>query len=276
MEAAQEGERGGGGRGRELLRFQLREEETVHGLGAPGSVLHGGDGLGARRLPAPVRLLALLEVEAFVRCARGGGFGGPGRAALHPLGEGGGLGVAESRLGRHLQVLVAVADGFDEEALVRLTGDDGGAGVAAFERAGAGVEEEAAFEFLRAGAVALVATLGQQGADALLEELGVLGGEGGRGSGKPARRDSESDDERGEITGWRTHGESDGLEEKSVHGGGWSADAYVHSRFGRKGQGMRTWASALRGKVTSAPGLRGACRWCRGFAPRGCRGLFPP
>ena len=249
MEAAQERVWGGGWGGLKLLRFQFCEEEAVHGLGAPGEVLHGGHRLGARRGPAPVLLLELLNIEAFRGDARGAGLGWPRRAALHPLGEVGVLGVAQARLGRHLQVLVAVAHGFDKEALVWLAGDDGGTGVAAFEHGGAGVEEEAALEFLRAGAVAFVAALGEQGADALLEELEVFGGEGGRG-GNRTRRQRNGDGEQGEVGERRTHGESDGVAATSVHGGDGSADAYVRSRHRRKGHALRSWASALRGWVT--------------------------
>ena len=229
MEAAEQCVRGGVRDGGKLLGFEFREEEAVHGLGAPGGVFHGGHGLGARRGPAPVLLLELLDVEAFRSDARGASLGGPGRAALHPLGEVGSLGVAQARLGRHLQVLVAVAHGLDEEALVRLPGDNGGAGVAAFEHGGAGVEEEAALEFLRAGAVAFVAALGEQGADALLEELEVFGGEVGRG-GDRTRHQRDGDGERGEVGERRTHGESDGVAATGVHCGDGGAAAYVRSR----------------------------------------------
>ena len=69
-----------------------------------------------------------------------------------------------------------VADGLDEPGLLRVAGDEHGAGLAALEHAVARVEGEAALALLGRRAVALVATFGQHGADALLEEFQVLAG----------------------------------------------------------------------------------------------------
>src|SRR2546427_12210141 len=62
-------------------------------------------------------------------------------------------------LWRHLEVFICVADRLDQKALFRVAGRDGRAGVAAFEQTIARVEQEAAFDFFRLRAVALVAVL---------------------------------------------------------------------------------------------------------------------
>ena len=76
-----------------------------------------------------------------------------------------------SALGGHGQAVVP--DGFDEEALLGVAGDDGGAAIAAFEHGVDGVEPEAAFlAFL---VMAIEAVLGQHGADVVFEELAGVG-----------------------------------------------------------------------------------------------------
>ena len=74
-------------------------------------------------------------------------------------------------LRRYLKVLVKVFDRADEPAFSGITGNDHGAGIAASFPASLRVEQEAAFEFLRFGAVAFVAMLREQWADDLLEKL---------------------------------------------------------------------------------------------------------
>ena len=108
---------------------------------------------------------------------RGGGRPGPGigRAHLHPRFEVGDDRVGELRLGRHLEIFVAVADRLDQQAFVGVAGHDRRAGVAALAKALAAVEAEPAPQFLGGARVALAALRHQHGPDLRLEELLLLG-----------------------------------------------------------------------------------------------------
>ena len=97
-------------------------------------------------------------------------------------GQVGDLPVRELLLRRHLQVVVLVADRLDQQALLRVAGDDDGAGLAAVHHAGLRVEPQVALVLL--GAVAWIAVLGQERPDGRLEELDG----GGVGLGRLCRR----------------------------------------------------------------------------------------
>lgn len=104
------------------------------------------------------------------------------RAQLHPFFQRGDLVGAELLvLRRHLEVRVGVADGFDEQAFLHVARHDGGAGVAALEDGGGGIQREAALELLRLMAVALEARAREDGLHRLLVEREVGGGGLGRG-----------------------------------------------------------------------------------------------
>src|SRR5262249_37594438 len=119
-----------------------------------------------RPVPAP-----LLEVETL---RSGGGHAGrgawPGRSHPDPGDQGGDLGVRPLGLGRHAQFGVLVADGLEEQALVRFARHNGGAGIAALEQAGSAVELKVGL-LLLASAMARVAVLDQHRSDLLLEKL---------------------------------------------------------------------------------------------------------
>ena len=87
------------------------------------------------------------------------------------------MGVSEFfALRGHLEFLVFITDGCDEETLVGLAGDEGGAGVATHEKRGGRIEEEPAFDAVGVVAVAFVTVLDEDGADLVLEEGEVGGG----------------------------------------------------------------------------------------------------
>ena len=99
-----------------------------------------------------------------------------GRAHRDPGREVGDLRGAELVLGRHLEFLVRITHGADEEAVVGLARHERGTGFAALEQRRAGVEAETRTEFLgRGGAVAFVAMLDQQRADFLFKKLEGFG-----------------------------------------------------------------------------------------------------
>jgi len=84
-----------------------------------------------------------------------------------------------------LQILVAIAHDLDHQALLRLARDDRRMlGLAALDHRREGIEAQAALELLGLVAVALVALLGEQRADAALEELGRGGSRRGLGRGR--------------------------------------------------------------------------------------------
>ena len=178
VEAADEHLFVGGTAGLEVFLLQLREDVVVHRVRGPSLVLHGGRRRELHGLEGPP-YFALAGVGVFA-LGRAGAW--VGRAHLDPRDEVGDLRVGELlALGRHLEVRVRVADGADERGLVRVAGDDSGAGIAALEHALAGVEREAALDFALGGAVALEALAGEDGANLVLEERGLVGGERGRG-----------------------------------------------------------------------------------------------
>lgn len=184
----------GVGDGVEIARLEVGEDEAVEIGARPRGVLDGGWRRLLGRLKGPM-FTAFREVDAAAR-GRGLAVARVGSAQENPFLEigddvGGELAAAFWR--GHLEVLVGVADGLEEEALLQVAGDDGMAGVAALARAGAGVEEETALEFLGGGGMAGVAFFHEHGADAALEEgefiggrgaLGIGGGGGGGGDGE--------------------------------------------------------------------------------------------
>src|SRR5262249_17541841 len=80
----------------------------------------------------------------------------------------------ELAFGRHLKFGVLLGDRFDEQALVRITWDDGRSGVAAFEQAGPRINLQAALLLAARLAVALKGVVGQDRTDFLFEEFELL------------------------------------------------------------------------------------------------------
>ena len=67
----------------------------------------------------------------------------------------------------------------DQPALLRVARDDDRSGFAALHPFGAGIQSQAAFDLFRTGTMTLVALLGQNGPDFLLEELDAFAGQTG-------------------------------------------------------------------------------------------------
>jgi hypothetical protein len=154
-----------------------------------------------------------------------------GSAAADPFGEIGDLTFGELLvLGRHLQILVLVADGLDEERFIGLAGHKGGPGVAAGEGGLAGVEEEPAADPIRLLAVAGVTLVGEDGADAGFEELQVGGGQGG-GDGRVVGR------HRG---GAQRRGGRGGQGEQRQQAGEGKAGTYQRRHDGHARRGLTT------------------------------------
>ena len=84
-------------------------------------------------------------------------------------------------LRRHLQILGAVAHCLDEETFVGITGDNRGPGGAALQQRVTGIEAKVALGFALFETVTLVAGFDQDRPDLRLEELELVGREGGRG-----------------------------------------------------------------------------------------------
>ena len=159
-EAAKEGV-GGSGRGRfQAFGFEAGEDEVVDGVLGPGGVFDRGDGGAFGGLEGPVFA--------------------PRGAFLDPAGEELDLFGFEAVLllgWRHEVVGIVGGDAFEEEGLGGFAGDDGGAGLAPFEGAGAEVEAEFGFDRFRIGAVACEAVVGKDGSD-LRGEIDRCGGGG--------------------------------------------------------------------------------------------------
>ena len=132
---------------------------------------------GERPLPAMGGIIEWGRRDGF----RGNAFARIGRAAGNPRFE---IGDDRRRkpflFGRHLEVVVLVANGLEQQAFGWLPRNDGRAGIAAGEQGFAGVEEKPALGFPHFSGVAFVAILDKDRADALFEEGKVL---------SPAERD---------------------------------------------------------------------------------------
>ena len=70
---------------------------------------------------------------------------------------------------------MSVGDGLEEEGVFRITGDEGGAGIASALPTLAGVEEEIGFKFFGFAGVALVAMFDEERADVVFEILDTPG-----------------------------------------------------------------------------------------------------
>ena len=84
-------------------------------------------------------------------------------------------GIREARFGWHLEVAICVGDGLDEEGILRISRNDGGAGIASGMPAGAGIEGKVGFQLFGLGRVALVAMFGQERADMGFEVFDPFG-----------------------------------------------------------------------------------------------------
>ena len=205
-DAAEEGAAVGRGAGCHGGGFEVGEDKVVNGRAAPGGVLGGGHGRLDDGLEGPVVFGRGVVVGGGGGGGGGGGaagFGhgrggaGIGGAAANPFGEIGDDGVGEfAAFGGHAEVGVVVVDGLDEEAVVGLAGDDGGAAFATGQDADAGVKAEAGFEFIGLFAVAAVTLVGEDGADFGFEEYEVFRGDR-RGRGRLRRPAGGEGDEKG-------------------------------------------------------------------------------
>src|SRR2546430_12838749 len=87
-------------------------------------------------------------------------------------------------LGGHLKIGISVANGCEQQTFLRITRNNGGAGIAALFPAAFPVEFESAFDFAIGRAVAFVTVVGEDRADSVFKkiELGL-----GRFSGGSSR-----------------------------------------------------------------------------------------
>ena len=187
------------------LGFHGGEDEAVDSGEGPVAVLHGR-GVPFRRRNERPELASLLVID--FSGLEGFAFfdAGVGSTKGHPLCQGRDLLLGEFLL-RHLEIIIGMPDGGDEEALFRIAGNDGGPAVATADYTLLVVESEASLD-LFPGRVALVAAVHQDGSHALLEEAEVSGVELlGRGRGGGNRADGHKQDAR---VNSQSHGQSMG------------------------------------------------------------------
>ena len=213
--AAQQGFAVGGRAGLEALLVELSHDEGVDLVLAPGGVAElGRDRVGLDGLEGPVRARLVGETGEFGAAGAGRG----GRAHLDPLFDqsdlrGGKFGAGLAR--RHRDVRIGLMDRDDDQGLLEVAGDDGGSEVAAGQHALTGVHDESALRDALLLRVTFVATLGQDRADVLLEELqagrihlrlrGVGGAEAGdRDEGEQTEAGGQG--RHGGLRGWAARG----------------------------------------------------------------------
>ena len=169
VDATEESLRTRGRIGLQALFFELGQDEGVDRILGPSLVLHFRHGEFLDGLVRP--MFASLAGESG---QLGGTAAGHRSTHLDPLFKESDFFVrqlAAGLLGRHRELGIRILDGLDEERLLKVAGHDGGSFVAALVGAIAGVEDEAALRGILLGGVALVATIDEDGADVLLEEL---------------------------------------------------------------------------------------------------------
>src|SRR5205085_1239835 len=101
---------------------------------------------------------------------------------------------------RHLQVRVGVEHRLDQQGGFRAAGFQAGTGVAALEQAGLGVQRQAALGLALLRRVALVALLGEDGADLAFEKLSLLRRDAISGGRSPREHEEAHDGEEGTYT----------------------------------------------------------------------------
>ena len=165
-----------GGAGLQPGRFELGQDEPVDGRSGPLRV----DDLRRSRDPRGLERpeLAAGRFPFWAGCqtpwttvARGIGGGRPGRPHLDPCGEHIDIGLAELLLRRHRHVAL-VADGEDQQALVRFSANDRRTGYSAFQERLQRIDAQLRLAVARIGPVAAIAVLGQDRSDPALEEPG--------------------------------------------------------------------------------------------------------
>ena len=176
-DAAQQGELGGFGRGRDALLFQAGEDEIVDFVARPGAIAHRGRRGPLNFLEAPVR-----------------GAGGPLHALIDPGAQQSDLVGGEVRAHRRHEFVAGPGDAQDEAALRALARDDVLAGGAPLEGGLLGIQAQAAHLLLRA--VAGVAAFGEQRFDIAGEFDFGGGGRRQRRVGGVQRRKSQHNDKR--------------------------------------------------------------------------------
>ena len=162
VEPAGERARGGLRRGLGVGGLELGEDKGVDRVLDPlGLPDRRGGGIGDGLEGPEIKALAAEDLHdgiagiapRIAQLADGGfgfGHGGvrPGRAVLDPALDAGDLFLQELVLGGHLAVCFQMADQLEEEALLRIAGDEGGAVLAAHQGRLAGVQAELALLLL--------------------------------------------------------------------------------------------------------------------------------
>ena len=97
------------------------------------------------------------------------------RPHLHPFFQIRDLRVRQLLLGRHLEILIIITHAFDQHALIRIVRHDDRSINAALTQTFACIQQQRALHLFAAGAMALVAVIGQKGADFRLKKGRPLG-----------------------------------------------------------------------------------------------------
>ena len=153
--------------------FKVGEDEVIGAVPRPGRVNAPRQLRPDGWLPGPVRVAELFPVLSGVGSTHGcWHLCRPRRPEFDPTNERVDLLLLQLAARRHLDG--GIAHGADEEALVRLAGHDGRAGVTAAKNRLAAVQAQTGLQLLRLAAVTLKAALGEKRTDALLEEVDTV------------------------------------------------------------------------------------------------------
>ena len=153
----------------EGLRLEGGKEKPIDRTAWPGSVgspRHGRFYDGTKSPLLPGRFV----IDGHLHPAAHGRVAGIRRTHRDPLFEDGNFLAAHSRLRRHLEIGIAVANRVNEETFIRITRNDGRACIAALLPRAAPIEPEPPLAFVRLLRVALVAMLHEERPHRVLEK----------------------------------------------------------------------------------------------------------
>ena len=154
------------------MSFLLRANETIHFIQGPCSIHHLRWGGVGNRLERPEGS-ACFHIQSF------GGFlhgtiAGVWGAQSHPLGEQINFSLGEFPFGWHFQIRIAITDGLDEQAFLRLPRENAGAAVPSQMPSLADVQPQPPFDLL-IGCVAFVASIDQDGPNVGFKKSDLFG-----------------------------------------------------------------------------------------------------
>ena len=162
--------------GIEAFRFEVRDNEGIDRIRDLCACFDSRWSRLLQRLEGPVGTIFVRDLKLAPHCSGWRIARRPRCSHFHPSRQISDLSLVELLLWRHLKVLVRPAHRLDEQTRVGITRNDGRARVTTFEDARTTIQQEPAFDLVRAHTVAVVTPLRQHRTDAFFKELDICRG----------------------------------------------------------------------------------------------------